>query len=469
MNHLAITRILSILGIWLAGLLLVCGVLAYALAETGYAAPFIVASAVCGPVGAIILLLTNRPTQKTRAVDGLAVAILFWLIVPVFCAIPFVPIMGEGGFIAAYYESVSCLTTTGHSVVAQSGEGLPASLLLWRAVLHLLGTVATITIAATVLAALNLGGPGIHKSRFFTIPEGSFFDTIPRVVRMTLVMVATLVLLLGSALLMSGVAPRDALSGAVSAISTGLVDPYSDVAGPEHGIVHSLLLSIGLIAGSLGLVVLDHIRQRKFVSAIGDPETLTLFFVLIGVTLLAVLAGLPLLNSAGWSLSSVSTSGMALTDPGRLERLPLVFILFPVLIGGSALSAAGGIKLARMIVLLKRVGLEFVQLGYRGSVQRFTFRGRVQSERTVMGVWVYLVGYIMASAAGIMIFAVLGLSFDDSARAAIGSLSNAGHIIGGMTQDISALSQIGLAFGMILGRMEVIALVPALNPSFWSR
>lgn len=469
MNHLAIIRIMSVLGIWVAGLLLVCGLIAIALGEQAYALPFFLTAAVSGPFGAVILLLTNRPVQKTRASDGLALAVLFWLVVPIFCAAPFLPIVAEGGFVTAYYESISSLTTTGHSVVARSGEPLPASLLLWRAMLHLLGTIATITIAASVLAAMNLGGPGIHKSRFFTIPEGSFFDTIPRIVRMVVVMVSTLTFIIGCALLIAGAAPRDAMSGAVSAISTGLVDPYSDVIAPEQGALHSALLSVGLVAGSLGLVVLDHLRNRKILSAIGDPETITLFAVVIAVAILAFLAGLPLLQSFGWSLSSVSTSGIALGDPERLSRLPLVLILFPVLIGGSALSAAGGLKLARLIVLSKRVALEFVQLGYRGSVQTFTFRGRTQGERTVMGVWVYLVGYIMAAVGGIMIFSALGLSFDDAARTAIGSLSNAGHVIGGTNARFSELAQLGIAFGMIIGRLEVIALVPVLNPGFWTR
>ncbi len=469
MNHLAIIRIMSILGIWISGLLLVCALLAVALDEAVHAMPFVLAAVLAGPLGAIILLLTNKPQQGTRAQDGLAVATLFWVVVPVFCAIPFYPMVGEGGMITAYYESVSSLTTTGHSVLNTDGTPLPASLLLWRAILHLLGTVATISIAASVLAALNLGGPGIHKSRFFTIPEGSFFDAIPRIVRVTLVMTCTLTVVLGSLLLIAGVAPREALSGAVSAVSTGLVDPNAAHIAPSQGGLHAAILGAGLIAGVLGLLVIDHIGQRQFRKAIGDPETLALLATIAIITILAFLAGLPIIQSLGWSVSSISTSGIALSDPARFSRLPLVLVVLPVLIGGSALSAAGGIKLARLVVLSKRVSLEFVQLGYRSSVQTFTFRGRIQSERTIMGVWVYMVGYIMACVAGILILSLLGLSFDDSVRAAIGGLSNSGHIISETSDSLSWSAQICVALGMILGRLEVIALIPVLNPSFWSR
>lgn len=469
MNHLAIVRILSILGIWISGLLLLCGVVALALGETPYVFSYGLGAALAGPIGAIILLLTNKPKQKTRPTDGLAVAVLFWLLAPLFCAFPFVPFLNGQSFITAYYESVSCLTTTGHSVLFTDETPLPASLLLWRAVLHMLGTVSTITIAASVLAALNLGGPGIHKSRFFTIPEGSFFDSVPKIIRTTTVISCTIVVILGSLLLIIGVTPREALAGAVSAVSTGLVDPRSANMAPSLGALHASLLAGGLVCGSLGLVVLDQLGQRRPLTAASDPETITFAGSIGIITVLAVLAGLPLIPGIGWSLSSISTSGIALSDPSRFERLPLAVILFPILIGGSALSAAGGIKLARLIVLSKRVVLEFSQLGYRGSVQTFNFRGRRQTERTIMGVWVYLVGYIMASVVGILLLSIMGLSFDDAIRGTIGALSNAGHVLGGMSADIGTTTQFGMLLAMILGRLEIIALIPALNPRFWSR
>ena len=469
MNYLAIVRILSILGLWVSGLLLLCALVAVSLGELSSALIFLVTASLSGPLGATILLLTNRPSQRTRAQDGLAIAVLFWLVIPVFCAVPFLPMVGQGGWVAAYYESVSCLTTTGHSLIDYSGAPLPASLLLWRAILHLLGAIATISIAASILAAMNLGGPGIHRSRFFTIPEGSFFDSFPRIVRTTTVIVCVLILVIGSLLLILGVSPRETLSGAISAISSGLVDPNSDSYAPSQGTLHAMVLALGLFMGALGLVVLDYLGSGHIRKALADPETLALAGSVIAIGLLAFIAGLPIIQSFGWALSSLTTSGLALSDPSRFERLPLVLVLFPVLVGGSALSAAGGIKLARLVVLTKRVSLEFIQLGYRGSVQSFTFRGRKQSERTIMGVWVYLVGYIMACVAGILFLSIIGLTFDDSVRATIGSLSNSGHVIGSLSSTLEWPAQICVTLGMVLGRLEVIALLPVLNLAFWSR
>ena len=469
MNHLAIVRVMSVIALGFATLLAFCFLIALVAGETDQQMLFAGTSAAVGGLGSTVLLLTDKPKRRAHAKDGLAVAILFWVFGGLVAAIPFVDYIGRADFMAALYESISNLTTTGHSRIDPDLNRMSSSIFAWRAVLHLFGAIASITIAATVFSGLNLGGPGVHRNRFFSEPEKSFFDPVMRVVRVTSILVLSATMILAAILLAIGLAPRDALAGAVSAVTTGLVDPAAYDTAPVGGRVQSIVLWFGLVFGTLGLVAIDGAGQGKLRAVPFDPETLAWAGTLTLITFLAFLAGLPLLESFGWATSSLATSGIALSDPQQFSRLPIVLVLFPVLIGGSALSAAGGFKLARLIILSKRVALEFVQLGYRGSIQHFTFRKRRQSERTVMGVWVYLVGYIVACTIGTLLLSATGLAFDDAIRAGIGSLSNAGHILAGMNADLEPLAQICAVLGMILGRLEVIALLPALNPTFWQR
>lgn len=446
--------------------LLFSGLLAFAFGETRESLYFLAGALSCGPAAAAVLLLTDKPKQRSRAVDGLAVAVLFWFLAPVFCAIPFLAWTNDVNYLAAYYEAVSCLTTTGHSGLSRAGDVWPASLIFWRAMLHIVGSVACITIAATVLSAVNLGGPGIHRSRFFTLPETSFFDATPRVVRATTSIIMVSIFFLLFALLLAGAPPDEAFSGAVSAITTGLVDPYASMTSPANAMV-GVFLGFGLIVGSIGLIVLDEIGQGRYLRALKDPEVMGLFVCLGLLTLVVWMSGQTLFPGLGWAISSLSTSGIALTDPQAFTGIPLALAGLPLLIGGSALSAAGGIKLARIIVLSKRAGLEFIQLGYRGSVQTFRFRGRPQSEQTIIGVWVYLVGYTIAVAGGLLVMSILGLPFTDAVRASIGSLTNSGHFFVGLGGVNDPILQLALIFGMVLGRLEVIVLLPVLSVSFW--
>ncbi len=469
MNHLAIVRVLSAIALGFSGLFLICFLVALASGEVEQQMVFAGAGATIGGFGGTVLLLTDKPTRRAQAKDGLAVAILFWLVGGLMASIPFFDYIGAPDLLGAFYESVSNLSTTGHSRVDAALNPMSTSIFVWRALLHLIGAIASVSIAATVFSGLNLGGPGVHRNRFFSEPDSSFFDPVPRVVRVAAILILSGTVILSALLLAIGLAPRDALAGAVSAITTGMVDPLSSEMAPAGGSLHAILLWIGLIAGTLGLVVIDGAGQGRMRAIPFDPETMAWAGTLILITVLAFLAGLPLFESVGWATSSLATSGIALSDPEQFSRLPIVLLLFPVLVGGSALSAAGGFKLARLIILTRRVALEFVQLGYRGSVQHFKFRGRRQSERTVMGVWVYLVGYIVACTIGTLLLSATGLAFDDAIRAGIGSLSNAGHILAGMNAEFSPFAQICAILGMILGRLEVIALLPALNPTFWQR
>ena len=86
-----------------------------------------------------------------------------------------------------------------------------------------------------------------------------------------------------------------------------------------------------------------------------------------------------------------------------------------------------------------------------------------------MGIWVYLVAYIIASVAGLLLFAFLGLGFDDALSTTLGSLTNSGHLIPRSEISDAPLYQLLTVLGMILGRLEVLALIPLLTVSFWRR
>ena len=126
-------------------------------------------------------------------------------------------------------------------------------------------------------------------------------------------------------------------------------------------------------------------------------------------------------------------------------------------------------KLARLYVLFRRVGQEFLRMGYRESLVHFQFRGRIQSDRTLMGIWVYLVAYIIAVVVGLLLFSFVGLGFEDALSTTFGSLTNSGQLIPQAQLKDATFYQVLAIFGMILGRLEVLALIPLLTVSFWRR
>ena len=417
-------------------------------------------------VSSSVLLLTPKPDRKARPSDALGTVILWWFITPVATSLPFILGVENDSVLSAIHEATACLTTTGQSVISVQNNEWPISLVVWRGMLHLLGGLATITVAASVLAALNLGGPGIHRTVLFTVPETSFFNAVPRVARVVSILMVISILALFSALVFMGVPAERALGDSVSALTTGLVHPQGIMRAPlDTG--PSIVLGIGLLVGAMGLAIWLPLKDRKPLKAVTDPEV-TLFvgllFVFVGF---AVASDLNVTEGLSWALSALSTSGLSLSDPADYNRIPLPVLVLPALIGGSALSAAGGVKIARFIVLARRAGQEFRQLGYRQSVLGFRFRDRELNERSVIGVWVYLIGYVLSIFLLMSGFAFLGLDYIPAIRLSIGGLTNSAAVLGSYPVDLTGPAQALIIFSMILGRLEVLALIPALSLSFW--
>lgn len=420
-------------------------------------------------IASMVYLLLGKPDRPARVNDALATAVLWCLGTPIPAAIPFVIGTAEPSFVVAFHEAVSCLTTTGHSVIDLAGNEWPISLLVWRGVLHFIGMLFSLTLAATVFAALGFSGPGIHRSYLFTVPEGNFFDAIPRAFRTIFIICSALTLFVFASLVLNGVEPISALSLGISVASTGLVDPagYADLAaGP---FVYTGLF-VGLFLATAGLPLLMNLRPRNLLRAEIDPE----LYLLIGLTFffggLAIYGGMSLFPALGWALSSLSTSGIPMgTQIGELQSvLPLSVLIFPALIGGAALSTAGGIKLARIIILIRRAVQEFARLGFHNSIVALKFKDRHQKESAVLGVWVYLIAYIGAVSLLYVILSFLDVDFASAIAQSAGAISNSGALIA-VPDGVSSFYHATLSFGMILGRLEILALLPVLRFGFWTR
>lgn len=466
MNYASVARVLSLLMLVVAAAAALGAAIAIFAGETAQLISFAVTTLGILVAAASVLLITPKPKTRARPSDGLAVVILWWLATPVAAAMPFVFGVANSSVIAALHEATSCLTTTGHSVIAIAGDDWPLSLVYWRGALHLMGAFAAIVTAAGIFAAINLGGPGVHRTVLFTLPEGSFFEAMPRILWPVALMMAGSLAAVFLGLLISGMQPGRALTDAVSVITTGLVDPASMERGPDTRIA-KFVIGFGLIFSALGLAAWIPMRMGAWRTLVRDSEAVLFAFFILVFAGVALVAGLNLADGTGWAVSTLSTSGLPLGDPSSASNIPLTVYVMPCLIGGSALAAAGGIKLARVVVLSRRAWQEFQQLGYRRSVVSFRFRDLELDERSVIGVWVYFVAYVLAVFLFLVAFSFTGTGFDDSVRLSIGALTSSGGLMGPVAPNVGPSAEILLILAMLLGRLEILTLLPALSPSFW--
>lgn len=469
MNHISIIRILAYMGLGLGTSMAFPLITAILLGEQQQILAFSLTGLLTIVMASTILVLTGAPKRPARVNDGLAVAILWCFGAPIPAALPFVLGTAEPSLLAGIHEAVSCLTTTGHSVIHLAGNDWPVSLLVWRGILHILGMIFSLTIAATVFAALGFAGPGIHRSYLFTVPDGNFFDAIPRAVRTITIICVCLILFVFALLVSNGVGIAEALSLGISVASTGLVDP-NGYAGFEAGRIVNMSLFLGLFLATAGLSVMMNLRPSQLRYADIDSELYLLVGLILFIGGLAIYGGRGLFESFGWALTSLSTSGLPLgTSIAEIRSsLPLGLLVLPALIGGAALSTAGGIKLARIIILIRRAAQEFARLGFQNSIVALKFRQRQQKASAVLGVWVYLMAYTVTVALVFTALSFFNVDFSDAVAQATGAISNSGWLIEARIEAGNAY-HITLMIAMILGRLEILALLPALNPNFWSR
>ncbi len=446
---------------------LICSVWAFFNDRYEQASLFIVTAALC-IVGALLLLVATRKDKDDSGglENTLSYFISAWIILSLVGAIPFLRLT-DGNFIAALFESVSCLTTTGSSIVA-SDKILPASVVGWRGILHLAGAVLAISGAVLLFANLNRTGPSVHRSRFFEAPAAQSFALIPRVFVQVGSLVGGLAAVAFISLLMLGASPRDAYALSISAATTGLVSPFPDSLGHNEWVL--VILALTLVFATLNLGVLAGLTRWKLKRTL-DRETIAIMLLIAIVAMTLVLhhgPGDATRSPAGLlfaSVSIISTSGMG-QDLDRIAlSLPLAAIIFFIFIGGGAVSSAGGVKVGRFLVLIARVGHEFARLAQPSAVLQFRYRGERISPLSVVSVWIFLTGFAVTLLASAIVLSASGLDFVSSISLSISALCNAAILYDPMLVSgsyVPSFVTLWLTAMMLVGRLEVILLLGLL-------
>ena len=443
------------------------------------------ANAITEPEASRGLLLTGMIAVFTAACCGVLVQdiqsrtgpreaiwfiLLFWILTPVMTCLPFLttgiaPTLANGVF-----ESTSNLTTIG---ISAGDVTLPDSIRVWRSCLQFIGGVINIGVTVVLLAALNLIGPGIHRSHFFTTDRTSIFKQFNSVVIHAALIFGAAIFIAVVVQTMLEVTTLDAITRSVAAITTSTTTA-------EEGNVEafflgpSLILSALLFIGATNVVLhIDLVKRGRWRSYLSDNELLAL---VIGLLCLGSLLALQRKVLDGRlfieSLSFLSTSGMSITGvSGVLDWAPAPIPEMIAFVGGAALSTAGGVKIARLLVLMRRASAEFQRLAFVHAKVQMMYKGQARKDAVAIAVWVYILAYI-----GVTVLVALGLTlndiaFDSALSASIGATSNIGSLVEPAINERGASTSVMslLTLAAILGRIEILALAPLFTVGFWRK
>lgn len=439
---------------------------------------------------ALILAAIRGRAKRVNTASSLLAVVLIWIMTPILGAIPFA-VAGDAPLIAALFESVSGVTTTGSS--ALTAQSAPASLLLWRAELEWLGGFMTLACIIHILAPSGIGGLPQSGGRFFhtrgehagETETAKFYGLFAQYTIVTVVLIAIFVA--------TGNEPLIAINLAMAAISTGGFLPFEGSLDIHTSVATQFIFAVALLLGAASLlwqrVVITDIRRIASASF----EALAILAIVGGLTIvytvrLQFLSG----DSAGHSpllalhegffaaASLVSTSGLE-TRAGVLQIIPELLVLFVVLAGASVFSTAGGIKLFRVGAMLVQAQRELSLLIYPSSVGASRYFGSEASRRSIRSVWTVFIAAMFAVSAGAFLLSLGGAGFEAGLTGSIAFFANAGPVYTALQPlagaagtwpqiaELGTAGQITAIVLMLLGRLEIMVILATLNVSYWIR
>ncbi|MDC0433325.1 TrkH family potassium uptake protein [Pelagibacteraceae bacterium] len=442
---------------------------------------FISSSFVTIFIGILFVLANLEKEFKLNLRQTFLFSTLAWLMVAIFGSLPFLLSANEFTISEAFFESMSGITTTGATIISDL-DNSPKSILLWRAIMQWLGGIGIVVMAITILPLLKVGGMQLFKMEGPDTTE----KILPRTIEVAAIIISTYVVLTflcGLFYWLFGMTIFDSVCHAMTTIATGGFSTHNDSIGFFKNSNIEIIASLFIILGSIPFISYLKFSQGNRKIFFNDVQIKGLIYLLIISTTIMFLYLLfinfesSLIDKIRISsfnvISILSGTGYVTDDFGLWGKFSLVFFLFLMFIGGCAGSTACGIKIFRLQMLLIFLKDQIKKLIYPNSVIITKYNNQKISDDFMKSVIIFIFTFLFIFLFIAMLLSISGLDFITSISGAASSISNVGPGLGEMIgpngnyKALPDLSKWILAAGMLLGRLELFAVLVLFFPSFW--
>ena len=442
---------------------------------------FISASFVTIFIGVLFVLANLEKEFKLNLRQTFLFSSLAWVMVATFGSLPFLLSSQDFSLSEAFFESMSGITTTGATIISDL-DSSPKSILLWRAIMQWLGGIGIVVMAITILPLLKVGGMQLFKM------EGpdSTEKILPRTIEVAAIIISTYVILTflcGFFYWIFGMSIFDSVSHSMTTIATGGFSTHNDSIGFFNSSNIEIVASIFIILGSIPFISYLKFVQGNRSVFFKDVQIKGLIYLLTISTIIMFLYLLFIKYEGGIFdkvrissfnvISILSGTGYVTDDFGLWGKFSLVFFLLLMFIGGCAGSTACGIKIFRLQMLLIFLKNQIKRLISPNSVIITKYNNQKISDNFINSVIIFIFSFLFIFLIIAMLLSISGLDFITSISGAASSISNVGPGLGdvigpnGNYKDIPDLSKWILSVGMLLGRLELFAVLVLFFPSFW--
>ena len=425
------------------------------------------------------LILRFRPAQMTRATEALFVVTSSWLMVMVFGAIPYV--MYGMSVVDAMFETMSGFTTTGATIMVDI-ESWPRSLLFWRSMTQWLGGAGIILVFITIFPLLGVAGRSLARKEFAGMDVQNFSRRIQEESMKFHYIFIGLSAAQFLLLLLTGIGAYDSFVVMFSTLSTGGFSPHTEsVAYYGSAAVEWIVIIFMFLAGTNFYLHFQALRSKDRRAYWHNAEFRTYVIILALASTVGALFlwGNPytdvfeVVTDSTFQMISVMTSTGFATADFALWRVEVVFILLLLMgIGGCTASTAGGLKVARIVLLRKFISTTLHKTVHPRAMFSIKLDGRTLNEGAITSVMAIVICYIGTALLAAAALVFMGIRPDLAVSAAVSAVSNCGPALGelgpmGTYGGLPDLAKVVLTFTMWAGRLEFLTVFSLLTPVFW--
>ena len=434
-------------------------------------------------VGGALVLFSRGGNRMFSAQEGFAATGLSWIFMSAFGALPFFLSGQIPSYVDAFFEMVSGFTTTGASILTDV-EALSRCNLFWRSFSHWLGGMGVLVfLLAVVPGARKNGGTGIYLMRAES--PGPSVDKLTPHLRQTAMILYGIYILLTAlcivCLLLGGMPVFDSFCIAFGTAGTGgFAIKNSSMGGYSYFLQTVVTVFMFLFGVNFSLYYMLLLRKFK---AVFKNEELRLYFGIAAGSIVLIAINISRMyntvyesvhHAAFQVVSIMTTTGYGTVDFEQWPAFSKAILLSLMFIGASAGSTGGGLKVSRVLLLMKSIRRTIRKALHPRRVQPVYMDGRAVSEEVCDNVNAYLAIYCVILVLSFAIISVDGFSIGTNFSAVASCFNNIGpgFELVGATQNFSIysdLSKIVLSLDMLLGRLEIFPLLLLLSPDTWSR
>ncbi len=434
--------------------------------------------------GLMMWIIFRRQNIVLRTRDGFVVVVLFWTVLGLFGAIPF--LLSDSLSISitdAVFESVSGLTTTGATIITQI-DSLPHSVLLYRNLLQWLGGMGIIVLAVAVLPMLGVGGMQLYRAETpGPVKDSKLTPRIAETAKALWYIYLGLTILCAVAYDLAGMSTFDAITHSFSTIAIGGFSTHNASMGYFTPLVQNIAVVFMLLAGINFALHFFAWRARSIKVYFRDSEVkayLTVLFIASIITTLYLYFhgdhfktfGAALHHGVFQAVSIGTTTGYTTSSYWDWPSFLPVMLLFISFVGGCAGSTGGGMKVIRFIILVKQGMREILRLIHPNASIPIKVGDKAMPDRVLEAVWGFFAAYVAAFSLILLLLMFTGLDQDTAFSAVAACMNNLGPGLGEIGAHYANINDVAkwiLGFAMLLGRLEIFTLLVILSPAFWRR